>query len=239
MENFYGYSIDSLDPAPYFSHWKPGTLFQKLSQAKYIDQMYRERDAAYMRYLGDFVDKFRDADLIMLAMYNPIHPEVLQNRLKGPIQVMGFIDDPYSTYIRGIPYLWAFDGAFYISPGYNQQILFKDALKLWGCNQSYWWPLIWPGSNATKETGLWPLAAPREEFRRRGDAFFRDRDLDAIYIGGGYAGKMDRLAQLRKRFGARRIIHGNWSYRGYIGMLRWLRGKPAMWRRISPISPGQ
>jgi len=239
IESFHGYSIDSLDPAPYFPQWNPATLFQKLTEAKSIDQMYRERDRCYMRFLQDFVDKFQDADIILLAMHNPVHPEVLWNQLQKPIKVMGFIDDPYSTYTRGIPYLWAFDGAFYISPGYSEQVLFKEALKQWGCEQTYWWPLVWPGSNATSQTGLWPLAAARDEFQRRGDAFFHDRDLDVIYVGGGYASKMDRLAQLKQRFGERLVIHGNWSYGGYVGILRGLRGKPAIWGRVFPISSEQ
>src|ERR1051326_4486999 len=82
MENFHGYSIDSLDPAPYFPSVSRQMLFQKLSEAKSLDQMYRDKDPSYMRFLGDFVDKFRDADLLVAYIYNPVHTEVLCKKLQ-------------------------------------------------------------------------------------------------------------------------------------------------------------
>ena len=238
IADFHGYSIDSLDPAPYFPQWDSSTLFERLSEAKSMDDLYRHRDRAYMRFVGDFVDKFKDYDLVVLANYNPIHPEVLALQLARPVKVMGFVDDPFSTYIRGVPYLWAFDGAFHISPSYSPQLSMAEALKLWGCEHVYWWPLVWP--NSLEPGGrLWPHLAGLEQFHQRGDAFFTERDLDVIYVGGGYSTKMDRLASLKKKFGPRMQIYGRWSYQGYVGMLRWLTGKPPMWSKVSPISNEQ
>jgi hypothetical protein len=85
----------------------------------------------------DFVDAYRDACLIILATYNPIHPEILHRRLRLPTKILGFIDDPYSTYERGIPYLWAFDGAFYISPSDDENRLFAEALRDRGCRERF------------------------------------------------------------------------------------------------------
>jgi hypothetical protein len=240
MENFHGYSIDSLDPIHYFpgaaSWWRRRLLLHKLCEAKFIDQMYRDRDPSYMRFVGDFVDKFRDADLIVLATYNPVHPEALYNELEKPIKVLGFIDEPNSTYMRGIPYLWAFDGAFYISPSFNENMLFKDALKRWGCEQSYWFAQVPPKSQAPDQSGFWPLLTPRAEALRRGERFFQDRDLDLIYVGNQYGPKVDRLVRLRKEFGSRFRIHGRWPLAGYSGATRWLMGKPILWSRVRSIS---
>jgi hypothetical protein len=194
IENFHGYSIDSLDPAPYFPSASRQMLFEKLSEAKSLDQMYRDKDPCYMRFLGDFVDKFKDADLLVSGMYNPVHPEVLWRELSTPVKILGFTDDPFSTYMRGVPYLWAFDGAFHISPSYSDQLLFQDALAQWGCEQSYWWPLAFPRANSNAPGDFWPLVPPRAEAQRRGDGFFRERDLDLIYVGAPYSSKMDRLA---------------------------------------------
>ncbi len=189
-----------------------------------------------MKFLRDFVQRFKDADLIVLATYNPIHPEVLYNDLPGPIKVLGFVDDPFSTYIRGIPYLWAFDGAFYSSPSYNDRLLFKHALERWGCQQSYWFPLA-PDFRITvpQEASLGPLA-PRAEALKRGDVFFRERDIDLIYVGGAYDSKIDRLAQLRKHFGSRFNIYGRWRLGGYGGFARWVKGKPPLWTRVRAVS---
>ena len=129
--SFHGYELSTLDPAPYFLsnvprlRWASAQRrFRALLSAKGVDTLYRERDPAYMRFVHDFVDSYRDARLIVLATYNPIHPDILHRELPQPTKILGFIDDPYSTYERGIPYLWAFDGAFYISPDYKDIIAF-------------------------------------------------------------------------------------------------------------------
>src|SRR2546425_1161261 len=212
MQNFYGYSIDGIDPAPYFPHLNSRRgamrLFYMLSDARFIDRMYRERDPFYMRFVRDFTDKFKDADVMVIATYNPVHPEVLYNELTMPIKVLGFIDEPTSTYVRGIPYLWAFDGAFYISPSFNDRILFKDALERWGCEQSYWLPQVSPKAQLQTQNGfLWPLVEPRAQALQQGDAFFRERDMDLIYVGNQYGPKVDRLIQLRRRFGSKMRIY--------------------------------
>jgi glycosyltransferase involved in cell wall biosynthesis len=240
MEDFYGYSLDSIDPVSYFpganSRWRRRLTHRQFLNGKFIDQMYRERNPSYMRFVGDFVDKFRDADLVVLSTYNPVHPEVLCNELEKPIKVLGFVDDPHSTYMRGISYLWAFDGAFYISPSYHENLLFRDALERWGCGQSRWFPES-PcfSSRALGRAGSEVLAI-RNEALRRGDAFFRDRDLDVIYVGGMYRDKVGRLNQLRRHFGSRLKVYGRWPLAGYGGVALGLLGKPAFWGRVSAIS---
>ncbi len=252
IEEFYQYSIDSLDPRPYFAEANSSrganNLFLMLSNAESIDRMYREKNPSYMSFLHDFADKFKDADLVVLSTYNPIHPEVLYNDLKKPIKVLGFVDDPPSTYARGIPYLWAFDGAFYVSPSYNDHISFKDALERWGCEQSYWWPLVWPkpmnvsakGSTpygaASEHNYWWPLAQFFSPTNGQPEGFFANRDIDVIYVGRRYTSKMDRMIKLKKYFGARFRIYGEWDLRGYGGIVRGLFGKPILWAKVPSIS---
>ncbi len=173
-----------------------------------------------MRFVRDFVDAYRDAHLIVLATYNPIHPEVLHRELSRPTKILGFIDDPFSTYERGIPYLWAFDGAFYISPAYDAHRLFADALREWGCRASHWFPLV---------TGPFPHFEPT-------DAFFLSRDIDVVYVGKAYGNKINRLVQLKRHFGDRLRVHGRWAFGGHIGWLRGLVGKPIYPYRVSSLS---
>lgn len=239
IEDFHGYSLDCIDPLPYFpgatSGWRQRWVLHKLYEAKWVDRMYRERNPSYMRFVRDFVDEFKDADLLVMATYNPLHPEVLFKELAKPVKILGFIDEPSSTYLRGVPYLWAFDGAFYITPSFNEDFLFPDALRRWDCEQSYWFPQVPPRLGASGGVE-WPLVAPREEALRRGDAFFCDRDLDIIYVGGFYDPKVDRLIRLRKRFGNKMQIHGRWPLAGYTGLARCLSGKPALWSRVTSLS---
>jgi hypothetical protein len=173
-----------------------------------------------MRFVRDFVDAYRDAALVIMATYNPIHPEVLRRDLPLPTKILGFVDDPYSTYLRGIPYLWAFDGAFYISPGYNESHRFADALSEWGCQVVRWFPLV---------TSPQPAVEPSEKF-------FFDRDIDRVYVGGSYGNKITRLAHLKRHFGNRFRVHGRWAFGGHAGWLRGFAGKTVYPYRVSSLS---
>jgi hypothetical protein len=227
------YEIASPDPVPYFAgaaYWETSELLwngwnaysrpRSLLSAEGIDRLYRERDPAYMRFIADFVDRYRDYDLIVMATYNCVHPEVLWHELKKPTKILGFIDDPYSTYGRGIPYLWAFDGAFHISPSYDDRDRLAQALARWGCPSSYFWPLV-------------PFPFTRAEPTA---AFFADRPTDLAYVGNVIGTKVDRLVELKARFGDRLRVHGRWGLRGWIGVARGLVGKPIFPHRVTPLS---
>jgi hypothetical protein len=227
---FLGYDISTLDPTPYFltsaSRWRRRRAQARLvalRQAQGVDALYRERDPDYMRFVRDFVDAYRNAHLVIMATYNPVHPEILHRELSMPTKILGFIDDPHSTYVRGIPYLWAFDGAFYISPGYNGSYRFGQALQEWGCPTSRWSPLV---------------VSPHPQVNPT-DGFFRGRDIDVVYIGGSYGNKITRLAQLKRHFGRRLRVHGRWSFGGHIGWLRGLVGKPIYPFHVSPLSDAE
>jgi hypothetical protein len=227
---FHGYELSTLDPAPYFLKNLPRLRRRRAHQrlralfsAKGVDTLYRQRDPAYMRFVRDFVDAYQDARLIILATYNPIHPEILHRELPLPTKILGFIDDPYSTYERGIPYLWAFDGAFYISPSYDENRLFAEALRDWGCRAATWYPLV---------------SHPLPQFEPTDD-FFRARDIDVVYVGKAYGNKINRLVKLKRHFGDRLRVHGRWALRGHVGWVRGVVGKPIYPYRVSPLSDAE
>lgn len=236
MDDFHGYRIETFDPLSYFppgSRWSWSDLiawglngYDKrralTAGAAGVDRLYRERDPNYMRMAGDFIDRFRDFDLIVMSTYNFIHPELLVRELKKPVKVLGFIDDPLSTYLRGIPYLWAYDGAFFISPSYLDNLLFDKAIERWGGKPATWWPLV-------------PFPYQRPE--RADEAFFRVRDVDVVYVGNPSASKVDRLIQLKRHFGSRLRVHGRWPFKGYVGYVRGLLGKPVYPYCVTSLSP--
>lgn len=228
--DFGRYQISTLDPTPYFmrpaSPWRRRRARARLAAlltAGGVDALYRERDPDYMRFVRDFVDKYRRAHLVIMASYNPVHPEILHRELALPTKILGFVDDPYSTYLRGIPYLWAFDGAFYISTGYNANHRFGDAIRAWGRGAARWCPLV---------TSPFPQV-------NQSESFFSARDVDLVYVGAGYGNKITRLAQLKRHFGHRLRVHGRWAFGGYAGLLRGLAGKPIYPHRVTCLTDAE
>lgn len=216
------FTIDSFNPYSYFKNtkwpiydflvWGVNGYDHKraMTYSAYgVDRLYREKHPEYMRMIQDFVDKFKDHDLIIMSSFNFIHPEILKNQLKKPIKILGFVDDPHSTYLRGLPYLWAFDGAFYISPSFMNDLTFSENLEQWGCKQNYFWPLV---------NKSMPKPKPTEEF-------FRNRKIEISYIGNPSASKVDRLLIYKKHFGERMIVNGRWPLKGYFGFARGFMGK--------------
>jgi hypothetical protein len=238
IADFHGYRIETFDPLVYFpkgSRWSLSDLIAwglngydqrraLTAGASGVDRLYRERNPHYMRMLSDFIDRFRNFDLIVMSTYNFIHPEVLTRELRTPIKVLGFIDDPLSTYLRGIPYLWAFDGAFFISPGYIDDQPFQEALGRWGAKPAMWWPLV-----------PYPYSQPE----RADAAFFRNRDVDVVYVGNTNASKLERLILLKRHFGDRIRIHGRWPFKGYHGFMRGLLGKRMYPHRVTSLTQEQ
>lgn len=190
--------------------------------AEAVDKLYRDRTPWYLLMVKEFLSVARNSDIVVFYSFNPIHPEILVRELKGVIKVLGFTDDPISTYIRGIPYIWACDGAFFISPSYNEESLMQDRLKNWGMEDSHWMPLSQP----------FDKPEPTE-------IFFERRNVDVVYVGNAYGTKMDRLTVLKRHFADRLKIHGRWPYFGYFGFLRGFAGMPLFPWRVTPLSDAQ
>jgi len=233
--SFHDYHIETFDPLPYFANNARASIGeillnglnarrarrQAIQYPAGVDKLYRERDPRYMQMVDEFVNRFADFDLIVMSTYNFIHPDVFSCSLKNPIKILGFIDDPISTYDK-IPHLWAFDGAFYISPGYRDGQLMKDALRNWGCSSVYWRPL----------THLNNCQRPPNP----DDAFFRQRTTDLIYVGGDYGAKISRLLKFKKYFDRRFQVYGRWPLKGYSGFAKRLIGKRGFPYRVRSLT---
>jgi hypothetical protein len=231
-----GYHFETFDPLAYFprgARWSLSDLIAwglsgydqrraLRAGAAGVDRLYRERNPYYMRMLSDFIDRFREFDLIVMSTDNFLHPEVLVRELRKPVKILGFVDDPLSTYVRGIPFLWAFDGAFFISPGYMDEQPFEKALRRWTDKPITWWPLV-----------PYPFSRPE----RADEAFFRDRDVEVVYVGNPSASKVERLTTLKRHFGDRLRVHGRWPFKGYHGFARALLGKRIYPYRVTSLAP--
>ncbi len=236
-KNFHGYYMDSLHPYSFFNEDPHFTWREFLSGGinkwdkkrnfgfiHEIDTLYRYKDKGYMQYIEEFLDKYKDFDMFIMSSFNPIHPEIISKYLKNKTKILGFIDDPYSSYTRGMPNLWAFDGAFYISPSYSSDKLFEEALLQWGSSNNKWYPL-------SPKTISYPEIS---------NNFFKNRSLDLVYVGNFISypdgSKADRLIKLKNHFKDKFQIHGRWGFKGYSAAIRFFCGKPFFLNRVTGIS---
>jgi hypothetical protein len=191
---------------------------EQIRRAEQIHSLYIKKTKWYMNLLDQFVERYSDFDIIVMSTYCPIHPEVL-NRLTKPVKILGFIDEPNSTYIRGVPYLWAFDGAFYISPSYDDHNDMATQLAHWGKDKTHFWPLTSNIQNFNADKN-----------------FFSKRENEICYVGNYYGSKIDRLIRLKCHFKSRFAIHGRWPLNGMAGFFRPLISKPIFPCRVTSLT---
>jgi hypothetical protein len=218
------FEVHRFDIRPYIETEKTYYIFD-------IDVLYRSGAPRYHRMLERFVREHGDADIVIVNGLNAFHPEWLHDAMPRAIKIWGCVDDPVASYQRTAACVWAYDGAFYVSPSYARGRSMAEALQLWGSPHTHWFPLA---------GNFWnPIGAPM-----RATAAHRDRVLASlarrpdglVYVGNLYGPKFDRLAELKRRLGSRLSVYGRWPLKGYAGFLGPLRGRRFMPHRVRRIS---
>jgi glycosyltransferase involved in cell wall biosynthesis len=187
-----------------------------------LDDLYRNEDEVYLRVCDDLLRAAQASDIIIFYTYNPFHPEMLMKKLSGKTLVLGFTDDPFSTFARGVPYLPFVHAAFYISPSYSPAFSFPDFLQACGCKKFRWLPLVQP--DPYPRLTLQNIIA---------------RDKVVTYVGNPTGTKVDRLRQIKRALGDRFEVYGRWPLRGYYGYARLLLGESPMFTRVSQVTARQ
>lgn len=217
------------------SHWEreiralsdPGTAWipfnhgERLDPGRYweaarLDRLYQDRDPRLLRLYDELRQLIHDerADTLFVTNCPPYHPEFLR-RLEV-YKALYSTDDPGATYTRTIPYLHAYDHVFYCSPTYSADMGMAEKLKYCGVRRADWLPL-----------GLFDFEF--DPSRSVEGLATRGRDIDIVYVGGCYRQKLELLALVRRRFGARFRMRGVFSLRcnlylnlryGYAGWVR-------------------
>lgn len=190
-----------------------------LLHARHVDELYRERDQTYLRDMEALIAILEPYDILIFSTYCPIHPEIISRRLSSKIKVLGFTDDPHSTYERGIPFLWAFDAAYYISPGYSPTKGFESFMQDVGMAKATWLPLAQP------------IDYPELTYHQ-----ILDRKVTVSYVGCPTGSKVDRLRELSQAFGKDLALYGRWRMKGYFGYFRPFVGEKVFPRRVRSIS---
>lgn len=198
---------------------------KKIRKAEFVDELYRTNDPRYENFIQKLIAflKCNNIDVILSAN-NIIHPEILINELKSYVKILGVIDDPYVTYTKTIPYAWAFDGVFYITPSISKRYTTKAFLKHIGVKKSYWFPHSPPQISVAEEPE---------------DAFFTKRDKEIAYVGNPTGSKLNTLIHLKHTFGERFHLHGRWRMKGFYGAIGLFTGDEFMMKRVHPVPVDQ
>jgi spore maturation protein CgeB len=164
-------------------------------RAQLLDNLYFARHPGLMRLYAAFEAALKEerADAVIVDNCQPYHPDYLR---KIPVyKVLRIADGPLIAYDRDFAYLHAFDQVLYHSPAYSPEMGMAEKLQYLGVKNCDFWPqaLFDAMFDATKtEEAL--LEAKR--------------DIDIIFIGALFPGKMPLLAKVKKAFGRRCRIYG-------------------------------
>jgi len=213
------WEVSFFNPCDYLDSREAGTTDR-------LDRLWRDGNPAMTRLLSAFEQASAGMDVVVCSFFNPFPPEWLATRFRDQRLVLGCIDDPPASYPRTVPALWAFDGAFYVSPSYSADFSMPEILRRWGCAHSFWWPLTRARTGDAAH-----VAAVEASWGRR------DRDL--IYIGSLYRQKGPRFAALNRAFGRRLSIHGRWPLAGFAGFVTPIRGYGFIPRRVRSLSDAE
>ena len=192
-----------------------------------LDERWRVNDSQLMKLLSKLEHLSCESDALLVNWVNPLPPEWVYLRLAGVKKYFGCMDDPHKSYDRTINSLWAYDGAFYWSPSYDDYYSMKEVLHLWGAKRSYWWPASWNRDFLT------------DAFISRVTNSIDNRTSVVTYVGKLYGSKYDRLVNIKRSFGKDFAIYGSWPYRGFVGYAAPLRGRKFMPYKVNSLTDVQ
>lgn len=186
-------STDSVEFIP-FNH-DPYLDVVRYIRAQLLDNLYYERNTSLMRMYADIerVLSRAHADVLVVDNCPPYHPEFLRGL---PVyRVLRVNDGPLAAYDRDFAYLHAYDHVLYHSAAYSRDLTMPQKLEYCGAKRHDFWPL------ALFDSAFDQNISETELFSGR-------RDVDVVFIGSFARGKMPVLAQMKKYFGRRCVMHG-------------------------------
>lgn len=170
-----------------------------------LDKLYREKNSTLLKYYDYIYERCKLIDIFIVDHENIYHPEFIRKLGKITYTVLYTGDDPESSYICSLPYVHSFDHVLCYSVTYNAENTMEEQLKIWGAKRANYRPFGW--QYAPEISGGQCFG---DEVYDEAGLFEGERDIDLIYVGGQYT-KTEQLLTLKKKFGPRFILHGNWG----------------------------
>lgn len=165
-----------------------------------LDREYQSRDSRLLAMYAALrqVLAETDADALFVTNAPPYHPDFL--RTLPVYKVLYSTDDPGATYKRTIPYLHAYHHVMHCAIGYSRDMTLREKLSYCGSGNVDWLPL-----------GVMNYECIPDFTEEK--LFAGPRDIDIIYIGSWWRQKIDLLIRLKRAFGKRLQIFGNFGTR--------------------------
>ena len=164
-------------------------------RAQRLDDLYFDQHPGLFRLYADLEAKIRDEniDVVVVDNFSPYHPDWLR---KLPVfKVLRVNDGPMTAYDRDFAYAHAYDLVLYHSPAYSRDMGMEEKLNYIGAKNTTFWPL------GVFDATFNPTMSEDE-------LFGLERDIDVVFVGAMYPGKMPLLAKVKKAFGNRCEMHG-------------------------------
>lgn len=182
-----------------------------------VDELFRERDRDYIELCEKVVTIANSYDVLVMSQFNFIHPHFLK-KIKA-LKVFGMVDDPISTFDRGLVYSHFFDCSFHISQGYWDGVEMADLMNDFGLRRPFHFPLT-------------SLALPTDLLSKHAVS---ERTRSVVYIGAAYGKKVDTLLKFKRALKDDFAIFGRWPFKGYYGLARILWGAKLFPYRVRKI----
>lgn len=163
-----------------------------------LDIAYRTKEARLIQFYAEIRARLKDCDAFIVMDVNVFHPDFLES-LNVYTALYSF-DDPDGSYLRSMPYAYAFDHVFTVTPRYNLNTAMTDQFVKWGAKRSTYLP----------------LGAIRSQFASLDEdlVFSYKKIHDIVFVGSATTvQRNEKLLRLKKYFGKRFELYGQWGWR--------------------------
>lgn len=199
-----------------FNH-DPYVQWSSYVRAQLLDNLYYDREPGLMRMYDDVraVTERERAAAVLVDNGFPYHPDWLRNF--DVYKVLRTSDGPLTAYDRDFAYVHAYDHVLYHSPAYSRDLAMREKLFYVGAKRADFWPFA-------------VFDASFDPSRSEQDLFSRPRDIDVLFIGFPYRGKLPAFARAKKALGKRLVMHGfdvryNLYFNVKYGWPGWVKGR--------------
>jgi spore maturation protein CgeB len=166
--------------------------------AQELDVEYRHKEHGLTKLYNKVTSLIKDFDIFFVLDVNVYHPDFLEKL--SIYKAFYSFDDPDASFLRSMPYAYAFDHIFTVTPFYNSEVTMPDQFIKWGAK------------NAT----FIPLGAISSQFITLDEnvIFNRNRSVDMVFVGSSTTiERNNKLFALKNHFKHQFQIYGQWHWK--------------------------